>query len=69
MSRIEEDVINKIRDRALTCYESYGQSMERTDLSRLDWLKHLQEEMLDSAIYLQKLIEIEQHSHAANYES
>ena len=68
MSRIEENVINKIRDRALIGYESYGVTMERTDLSRLEWLKHLQEEILDSAIYLQKLIEIETSTHAANYQ-
>ena len=30
--------------------------MERTDLSKKDWLIHAQEEALDLAVYLQKLI-------------
>jgi hypothetical protein len=34
--------------------------MERTDLSRLEWLKHAQEEAMDLAVYLQKLIDLEE---------
>jgi len=34
--------------------------MERKDLSRLEWLKHAQEEAMDLAVYLQKLIELEE---------
>ena len=30
--------------------------MERTDLSRADWLRHAQEEALDLAIYLERLL-------------
>lgn len=59
MSRIEEQVINKIRDRAMIGFESYGQTMERTDLSDTQWLSHLQEELLDGAIYIEKLMELE----------
>lgn len=68
MSRIEDAVIQKIEYRTKVGLDSYGQTMERTDLTKLQWLIHAQEEALDCAIYLQKLIEIEQHSHAANYE-
>jgi hypothetical protein len=32
--------------------------MEREDLSRLEWLVHAQEEAMDLAIYLQKIIEV-----------
>ena len=35
--------------------------MERTDLSELDWLIHAQEEAMDLAIYLEKLIQTKQH--------
>jgi hypothetical protein len=31
--------------------------MDRTDLDKLDWLIHAQEEAMDLAIYLQKLID------------
>ncbi len=32
--------------------------MERKDLTELQWLKHAQEEAMDLAVYLEKLIEI-----------
>jgi len=31
--------------------------MERDDLSRLEWLKHAQEEVMDLAVYLEKIIQ------------
>ena len=33
----------------------YGTTMERTDLSFVEWLIHLQEELMDATIYLEKL--------------
>jgi hypothetical protein len=33
--------------------------METAPLSRLEWLIHAQEEAMDLAVYLQKLIEME----------
>ena len=56
---IEEAVIDKIKLRRAKGRDTYGVTMERTDLSKRQWLIHLQEEMLDAAIYLQKLIQIE----------
>ena len=60
MSSIEEKVINKIRARACFGLNKYGITMEREDLTMLEWLHHAQDEAMDCAIYLQKLIEIEQ---------
>lgn len=68
MSRIEQAVCDKITTRAEFGRKKYNTTMERTDLSKLQWLQHAQDEMMDAAIYLQKLIEIEQYSHPANYE-
>jgi hypothetical protein len=68
MSRIEQAVIDKIKRRAEFGENKYQTSMERTDLSKLQWMIHHQEELMDACIYVQKLIEIEQNSHAANYE-
>ena len=59
MSKIEDKVIKKINDRAALGKNKYNTTMEREDLSRLDWLKHAQEEAMDLAIYLQKLIDEE----------
>jgi hypothetical protein len=52
----EEIVIGKIRERREMGVRKYGQTMERTDLTRLEWLQHAQEEAMDLAIYLQRLI-------------
>lgn len=37
----------------------YGTAMARDDLSNLDWLRHLQEELMDACVYAQKLIDRE----------
>ena len=60
MSKIEDKVIKKINDRAALGKNKYNTTMERTDLTRLEWLQHAQEEAMDLAIYLQKLIDEEQ---------
>jgi hypothetical protein len=59
MSRIEKSVIEKIKSRANTGLVKYGTTLERKDLSTLDWLIHCQEEMLDAANYLEVLIQRE----------
>ena len=33
----------------------YGTTTERNDLSLFDWVQHLQEEMLDAAVYCEVL--------------
>ena len=53
---IEESVIEKIRLRREAGRKKYGTTMEREDLTRLQWLQHAQEEALDLAIYLERLI-------------
>jgi len=60
MSSIEEQVCFKILKRSEVGEKKYGTTMEREDLSKLDWLKHAQEEAMDLCVYLQKLIELEE---------
>lgn len=57
MSKIENDVCNKILRRAEFGLKKYGVTLERTDLDELDWLTHAQEEALDLANYLEVLIQ------------
>jgi hypothetical protein len=57
VSTIEDLVIDRIRERAALGSKKYGTTMERQDLSRRDWLRHAQEEALDLAIYLERLIQ------------
>ena len=58
MSEIEERVIVKIRERAEVGEKKYKTTMERTDLSYDEWLQHLQEELLDACVYLEKLMSL-----------
>ena len=57
MSKVEEEVCFKILKRAEVGKNKYGVTMERNDLSRLEWLKHAQEEVMDLAVYLEKIIQ------------
>ena len=59
MSRIEDEVCKKIQLRSLRGQAKYGVTMETASLTRLEWLIHAQEEAMDLAVYLQKLIEME----------
>tara|TARA_R100001443_G_scaffold55987_1_gene67085 strand:+ start:3442 stop:3630 length:189 start_codon:yes stop_codon:yes gene_type:complete len=60
MSRIEDEVCEKIKARSDVGKQKYGVTMEDEELSRLAWLIHAQEEAMDLAVYLQKLIEMEE---------
>ena len=57
MSKIEEQVIEQIRNRAAVGKNKYGHTLERNDLNLLEWLQHLQEELMDAACYVEKLKE------------
>lgn len=47
-------VAKKIRERAEKGLQKYGVTCERNDLSISDWLTHLQEELMDAAVYIEK---------------
>ena len=55
MSKIEQKVIDQINQRAKLGKEKYGTTMERNDLTFMEWMQHLQEELLDASIYIEKL--------------
>lgn len=59
MSHIEHAVAAKIKHRAEAGLKKYGVGMDRTDLSRLQWLTHAQEEAMDLCVYIEKLIQDE----------
>lgn len=58
MSKIENRVSEKLLSRAETGFSKYGVTMERNDLSHGEWLVHLQEELLDGAVYIEKLLDV-----------
>lgn len=47
---VEERVVDRVRARAVKGLDKYGVTMERNDLTRLDWLQHAQDEALDLAV-------------------
>lgn len=57
LSRFEEKVIDKIRKRAEVGKAKYGVTMERSDLDTIEWLTHLQEELMDASVYVERLLE------------
>jgi len=56
MSQVTEQVINDIKAREIKGLETYGVTMDRTDLTQDQWLQHAYEESLDFCIYLKKLL-------------
>jgi hypothetical protein len=48
-------VMSKFYDRSQRGIEKYGTMLTRTDLNLTDWLTHLQEEMMDAALYCERL--------------
>jgi hypothetical protein len=52
---IVESVIKQFKDRSDVGIAKYGVTLNRTDLSTLEWLKHLQEELMDATLYIERL--------------
>jgi hypothetical protein len=52
---IVESVINQFRERSEVGIKKYGTTLNRTDLSTLDWILHAQQELMDGILYLEKL--------------
>ena len=52
---ITEAVVAQLRTRAEKGKSKYGTTMERDDLTLMQWLQHLQEELMDAAVYVEKL--------------
>ena len=53
---IVDRVINKFHERSQAGIKKYGTMLNRDDLSTLDWLKHLQEELQDATLYIERLM-------------
>jgi hypothetical protein len=52
---ITDAVVVQLRTRAEKGKSKYGTTMERDDLTLMQWLQHLQEELMDAAVYVEKL--------------
>lgn len=52
---VVDSVIDKFIERAQFGREKYGVGLEREDLSFIDYVKHLREELMDGILYLEKM--------------
>jgi hypothetical protein len=52
---IVESVIEQFKQRSEVGINKYNTTLDRTDLTRLEWLQHAQEEAMDMILYLEKL--------------
>jgi hypothetical protein len=50
-----EAVRSLLDQRMKAGYLKYGTTTERTDISLGGWLQHLQEELLDAAVYVERI--------------
>jgi hypothetical protein len=55
MDSIVAAVIQKFQQRSEVGIKKYGVTLDREDLSILDWITHTQEELMDAILYLEKL--------------
>jgi hypothetical protein len=52
---IVNSIILKFISRSNLGIEKYGTTLDRNDLSTNDWIQHVQEELMDAILYLEKL--------------
>ena len=52
---IVKAVVQKFLERSAVGVKKYGTTLDRTDLTTLDWIQHAQEELMDGILYLEKL--------------
>jgi hypothetical protein len=57
MSEIVDKILREFRFREAKGLEKYKTTMDRTDLSLIQWLEHLKEELMDATLYIQKAID------------
>jgi hypothetical protein len=56
---IVESVIEQFKQRSEVGIKKYNTTLDRKDLTRLEWLQHLQEELFDASLYIEKLKQYE----------
>lgn len=58
MDSIVQTIIEKFKMRSELGKKKYGQTLDRNDLSVVEWITHAQEEHMDAILYLEKLKQI-----------
>jgi hypothetical protein len=53
--KIVQEIKDKFEQRSQLGINKYGTTLERDDLTAEEWVNHLQEELMDAILYLQRL--------------
>jgi hypothetical protein len=57
IDKVVENVLEKFSSRSKVGVNKYGTTLEKNELTLIQWLNHLQEELMDATLYIQKLKE------------
>lgn len=57
MSKTLNKVVSEMEAREQLGILKYSTTVDRDDLSKLDWLQHLKEELMDAVLYVQRVID------------
>jgi hypothetical protein len=52
---VVDSIVDSFILRAAKGKAKYGHTLDRQDLSTLEWIRHAQEELMDGILYLEKL--------------
>lgn len=55
MDSVVLSVLEKFKRRSEFGQQKYGTNLDRKDLKFLDWVNHMQEELMDAILYLEKM--------------
>lgn len=66
LDSVVSGVITKYIMRAELGMQKYGTNLDRKDLKVVDWIKHVQEELMDAVLYLEKLSQEVKKGNEAN---
>lgn len=55
IDEIVERVVSLFRSRSQRGIQKYGTTLDKNELSNREWLQHLQEELMDAALYVEKI--------------
>ena len=55
LDSVVKSVMKKYIERSLIGKKKYGTTLDREDLTIVEWINHTQEELMDATLYLEKL--------------
>jgi hypothetical protein len=53
---IVETVVTKFQQRSEAGIKKYGTTLDRNDLTEKEWFTHLQEELMDATLYVERIL-------------